>query len=117
MATWPLPTVKPTGAFNYAPVDQTVRTEMDVGTARVRRRTKARNDIFTTSWLMTDSQVSTFRNWFDDDIDGGVQWFTTSLPIGSTTYTSVSARFKGPFTFDHVGGTYWKINGTLEIRE
>ena len=116
MATWPLPTVKPTGTFNYAPIDQTIRTDMEVGATRVRRRTKARNDELTTSWLMTDDQVSTFRDWFDNDIDGGASWFTTSLPIGSTTYTSVSARFKGPFTFDHVGGTYWKINGTLEIR-
>lgn len=117
MATWPLPSVRPTGAISFAPVDQTVRTEMEVGTARVRRRTKSRNDILTTTWLMTDSQVTTFRTWFDVDINGGALWFTISLPIGSTVAKSVSARFKGTYTFDHVGGTYWKINGTLEIRE
>lgn len=116
MATWPLPTVKPSSTFSYAPVDQTIRTEMDVGTARVRRRTSARNDLFTTMWIMSNSQVATFRSWFDSDIDGGASWFTISLPIGNTVATSVSARFKGPYTLDHVGGTFWKINGVLEIR-
>lgn len=119
MATWPLPTVSPSGGINITPVDQTIRTDMDVGTARVRRRTTVRNDILQTSWLMTDAQVSTFRDWFEDGINGiagGAIWFTISLPLGSTVATTVNARFKGPYTIDHIGGVYWKINGSLEIR-
>ena len=116
MATWPLPTVKPTGVFDIAPVDQTIRTEMEVGTARVRRRTSARNDMFTTAWLMSNTQVATFRNWFDTSINGGASWFDIALPLASTVESTVQARFRGPYAITHAGGTYWKIAGVLEIR-
>ena len=89
---------------------------MDVGTARVRRRTSTRNDLFTTAWLMSNAQVTTFRNWFDNTINGGASWFDVSLPLASTVDTAVQARFKGPYAITHAGGTYWKISGTLEIR-
>jgi hypothetical protein len=116
MATWPTTLPSPTSGFSIAPVDQTIRTDMEVGSARVRRRTSARNDMMTTTWLMTNDQVAIFRTWFTTTINGGVTWFTVSLPVGSTVYSSVNARFKGPYTIDHVGGIYWKINGTLEIQ-
>jgi hypothetical protein len=119
MATWPLPTVKPSSGFNLAPIDQTIRTDMEVGFARVRRRTTARNDLMQTSWLMEQTQVAIFRDWFENSstgINGGATWFTISIPRGSTIETQVTARFKGPYTIDHVGGTFWKINGTLEIQ-
>lgn len=116
MATWPLPNIKPSGIFTLTPIDQTVRTEMDVGTPRVRRRTTARNDTFTTSWVMQDAEVEAFRSWHDTSIAGGASWFTIDLPLGSTIPVSATARFKTPFTIDHIGGTFWKISGTLEIR-
>jgi hypothetical protein len=68
---------------------------------------------------MTNEQVTLFRNWFEDSsngISGGAGWFIINLPLGSTIETTVSARFKGPYTLEHIGGIYWKINGTLEIR-
>lgn len=119
MSTWPLPNIKPTGTFNIAPVDQTIRTDMDTGTARVRRRTSKRYDLFTTSWLMEMTDINTFRDWFDSSAGGagGAAWFTISLPIGAapTYYTNKICRFKGPYTISHVAGTFWKIDGTLEV--
>ena len=121
MSSWPSNLPNPTTTFNIAPVDQTIRTEMDVGAARVRRRTAYRTDLYTTCWYMSNDQVAIFRYWFDTTtanggINGGASWFSINLPIASTQYTAVQARFKGPYTITHLVGTYWKIDGVLELR-
>ena len=121
MATWPLPNVKPQGTFNLAPMDQTIRTDMDSGMPRVRRRTSKRLDNFTTSWLMTMDEINTFRDWFDSSTgaDGDAGWFVINLPIGTAAnsyYKQCICRFKGPGTISHVAGIYWKLDGTLEVQ-
>lgn len=134
MASWPITLPNPSGVFTLSPQDQTVRTDMDGGNAKVRRRSRARNDNLATSWVMTDAQTTIFKDWFDskigtiyestdtniingtDGINGGAEWFNVSLPLGSTIPTAVQARFKASYVIDHIGGTFWKVTGTLEIR-
>jgi len=120
MATWPstLPAPLASG-YAIAPGDQTIRTDMEVGSPRVRRRTTARNDKVTVSWVLSEAQFDTLRDWFDDDstgIAGGSAWFTVLLAVGTgTTHASVEARFEGPFKADR-DGNYWRVSATLETR-
>jgi hypothetical protein len=120
MSTWPtsLPIPLASG-YQINPGDQTLRTEMEVGTPRVRRRTTARNDRVAVSWLLTEAQFDAFRDWFDDattGIAGGSAWFTVALAVGTgTRQASVEARFAGPFTAA-VDAQYWRVTATLEVR-
>jgi hypothetical protein len=120
MASWPttLPKINLAG-YGIAPVDQTVRTDMEGGAARSRRRTTARNDKITPQWVMTDAQFSIFRAWFDNAATGaagGAGWFTISAAIGATGMTSVEARFIGPFKSSALGALRWSVSGELELR-
>ncbi|MFZ5917048.1 MAG: phage head spike fiber domain-containing protein [Chloroflexota bacterium] len=47
---------------------QTVRTNMETGTARVRRRTTARDDRLSVSWRFTDAEMRLFRAWYESQI-------------------------------------------------
>ena len=120
MATWPASLPKPNSdGYQIKPADQTVRTDMDSGFARQRRRTTARNDKVSVSWFFTDAQLAAFRTWFYDSatgIAGGSGWFTISLALGLTGETSVDARFVGPYQISHAGGLQWNVSGELEIR-
>lgn len=120
MASWPttLPNPQVSG-YTLKPVDQTVRTDMEGGASRARRRTKARNDKVSASWSMTDAQLAIFRAWFDDDTAGaagGAAWFTCSLPVGATGLSSVTAKFIGSYTVPLQDGWRWVVTGELEIR-
>ena len=117
MATWPttLPTPIASG-YAINPVDQTIRTQMEMGAARVRRRTSARNDSLNVAWVLSDAQLGIFRAWFDGNAAGGASWFTIPLAIGTVGLVSVSARFSGGYTVAHIGGLNWKIAATLEVR-
>jgi len=120
MATWPstLPNPQSDG-YQVKPVDQMVRTDMDSGAARQRRRTTARNDKVTLSWLFTDAQAAAFRTWFYDATTGaagGSNWFTVTLALALGGQTSVEARFTGPCQINHIGGLQWHVTGEVEVR-
>lgn len=123
MALWPatLPVPQESG-YSLAAADQTVRSDMEVGLARVRRRTSARNDQLSVVWMMTDAQMTTFRAWFDgtgtDDAQGGTAWFNgLSLATGDGGLTQPDCRFIGPFSATLLAGNLiWSVTAKLEVR-
>lgn len=122
MATWPttLPAQVKTG-YSLKPVDQTIRTEMEVGPRKTRRVSTARNDSITLSWFMSDAQFLAFRAWFDDGetgIAGGAGWFTgLPLDVGSGIQTTLECRFTGIYEAALVPGAQaWKVSGNIEVR-
>lgn len=105
-------------AYALNPVDQTVRTDMEAGAARVRRRTRARNDLIDVAFCFTDEQFTAFRTWYDDSvagISGGASWFDIALSVGNGGATPEQARFKGSWKSSR-DGLSWKVTGQLEIR-
>ena len=104
--------------YMLAPVDQTARSEMEVGAARVRRRTSSRNDLIDVSWIMSASQFATFRAWFEDSttgISGGSSWFNMSLDVGDGSITAEEVRFKGPWKASR-DSSVWRVTAQIEVR-
>jgi hypothetical protein len=119
MATWPstLPLPQLAG-YSLNPSDQTLRTSMDGGNAKVRRVSYTRNDKISCSLRLTDAQFAAFRTWFDDtaEANGGQSWFTVSLMVGATGIDTVEARFTGPWQGALLSYDYWDISLPLEVR-
>lgn len=120
MATWPstLPAPRLSG-YTLTPQDQTIRTDMEVGNAKVRRRTAARVDMLDVSWVFTETQMDAFRDWFDDSttgISGGASWFTITLSTGTGSKAAISARFNGSFVASFQSTNLWTVTAKLETR-
>ena len=127
--TWltTLPAPQRTG-YQINPVDRTIRTQMDRGNARARRRTSARVDEISCSIRVTNDQFILFRAWFDDDdagAAGGAGWFSVSIATGMNTgvvLATQSARFiggqNGPYQAGMIPGSNndWEISFKLEVR-
>lgn len=113
--TLPAPLI---AGYEVDPIDQTVRTDMEAGAARVRRRTTVLQDKVQASWIFTNAQFTAFRTWFNDPNNGagGAAWFTVNLMVGSGSLTSVTARFVGPFTAPMLDGFNWQVNAVLEVQ-
>ena len=120
MSSWPTTLPIPTAAgYTLKPVDQSIRTDMEGGAARARRRTTARNDKASAAWYLTDAQLAIFRAWFDNSetgAAGGAAWFSISLPVGSSGMTTVTARFIGTYTASYSDNSCWTVTAELEIR-
>lgn len=110
-STLPTPLVE---GYALSPVDQTVRTDMEAGAARVRRRTFARNDLLDITIVMTGVEFSSFRAWFDTDAGGGAAWFDMDLDIGDGM-TTLEVRFKGAWKAVRQS-VLWRVTAQLEVR-
>ena len=111
--TLPLPTVE-----NYAvqPGDAVVRTDMEAGLARQRRRFTDVPSIIGVRWLFTRNQFAVFEAWYKLYAKEGAEFFDIDLlgGIGITTHT---ARFTRQFDAKLFNGLFWEVTSQLEIRE
>lgn len=117
MATWPASLPAPlVDGYGVEPVDQTIATDMESGTKRVRRRSAVQIDHVSVSYNLDDAQMATFRTWFYGDLAGGAAFFDVSLWVGKTGSTSAEARFIGQPTWSMVGNHRWIVTGKMEVR-
>ena len=89
---------------------------MEMGASRSRRRTFAINDQVKVTWKFTDSQMTSFRAWFDDDAAGGNAWVPCPLAIGRGGVTTANVRFVGGYKQALSAGLNWTVTATLEVR-
>jgi hypothetical protein len=119
MATYPTTLPAPLNeGYSLKPADNTIRTQMDSGAARVRATSSARLDKVTLSWLYTSQQLATFRAWFDSAAGaaGGTAWFSVSIPTGHGGYTTETARFTTGTFGANPSGLLWKVTAEIECR-
>lgn len=51
--------------FGLSPVDPSIRTNMETGAQKVRRRTVYRLDRVSMQWVMYDTEMAAFRSWYE----------------------------------------------------
>ena len=108
MPTWPTTLPAPLLAdYRLTPIDQTLRTDMETGSPRVRRRTTARLDRINIAWMFDATQMAAFRAFFDDDLAGGTSWCNMTLDTGDDV-ASVEIRFSGPWQSQR-NGRVWHV--------
>ena len=98
--------------FSYQQVPNTIRSEVEVGIAKVRRRyTKAITNI-TGSMVVDQLGVNTFQDFYDINLQSGVRRFIFQDPI---TKTDKEYRFISPPVIVPTGVDHWQIEMELEM--
>ena len=82
MPTWPssLPEAPLLQGFSETPPETVVRTQMEAGPAKIRRRFSAGVRRFTMQFSMTQDQVAAFDDFFQNDCAGGSLAFDFTHP-------------------------------------
>jgi hypothetical protein len=113
MATWPgtLPAKPLDEGYSEDVPNTLVRTEMDAGPAKVRRRFTAGVRKFNVSFILTTAQIATLDTFFVTDTNAGADQFTWDHP---RTEVTGSFRFISPPKYSSAGGTHWKVSFQLE---
>lgn len=117
MADWPtyLPAPLRNG-FEINPEDPILRTQMDAGPDRVRRRFTAIPSRLPVSWKFTEAQLALFEAWHKLSMLDGSAWFTVNLPNGLGV-SALDARFTKPPKKALLSGKNWNVSAELEVRE
>jgi len=114
MATWPatLPDPLVNGYSEKYPADQRLRTKMDKGPAKVRRRFSAGVRPFTVKYKLTAAQATTLETFVETTLSGGTLSFDWTQP---RTSASVSARIVTGPDYEGDENDHYIATLTLEV--
>lgn len=114
MASWPstLPDYLQIDGGQISFGDNVIRSSMDVGPDKVRRRTTTTPDIVTGSQYLNSTQFSTLQTFYKTTCAGGSLSFDWKHPV---TRSTVYMRFVEPPKCTAIGGNIWRVDYVLEI--
>lgn len=98
-------------------VSPLMRSDLQSGRARQRRRYTSVPSMASVSWNMSQAQAQVFESWFRYELSDGAEWFNAELrtPLGLQSYECRFAEmYAGP---QLVGVDHWVFQAMLEIRE
>lgn len=115
MADWPItiPQTLSVDGYGEAAPDTNIRSAMDAGPAKVRRRATCAVRPVTGKMVMTEAELGDFRDFYDDDLLGGSLRFNWVDPWDGTT--AVEMRFTAPYTISAFGHEAFEVGMSLEI--
>ncbi len=119
MAAWPSTLPNPSfDGYSVEAGDPTIRTDMDSGPARVRRRFTAAPDRVGLKFVMTEAQMSAFRTFWDGDAMQGAAWFDMTLRDGRMAGVVSKAIRPNPAAFkaEMLGAGVWSVTFSAEVR-
>lgn len=97
--------------FSYEIADTALRTDMDIGPQKVRRRFTRGINSLTGSIYLTTSEYTQFYNFYNTTLNGGVLTFEFNHPI---TQDLKEWRFKGPARVSSIGGGNFTVQFSWE---
>ena len=94
-----------------------LRTQMDKGPPKVRRRTTASPRNFSVQFQLDESQVSTFVDFVDQTLKGGALKFDMEQPRTGTTkeFRIIAGQGEAPYRITNLGGIIYQVSFDLEI--
>jgi hypothetical protein len=110
--TWPASLPGPQAAEFHEQAPLVIaRSQIPVGVAEHRRRTRAGVRPLRMTWRLTGAQVVTFEAWYDESLGNGARaWSGTHPRTGTTSLW----RFTGPYTTHALGGDLYDVSAEVE---
>lgn len=111
--TWPpsLPQYPNQDGFSEEQADNTIRTQFDAGTMKLRRRYTAAPIKFTMSFTLTAAQKTTLETFFNTTLAGGSLPFDWVKPSDNAAATFV---FRSPLKFSSYGPANFIVVAELQ---
>lgn len=112
MAVWPasLPQRALLADFAEAADTNVIRSDMEFGPGKVRRRYTAEVKVYQVGLMLTTAQVATLETFYDSTL-GAVDPFDW---LDQRTLTAAVYRFRSRPEYRPVGGGWWRTSLALE---
>lgn len=95
---------------------QFIRTDMESGNVRQRRRYSSIPDTVQVSWVMTRLQFELFEGWYKHKITSGADWFRMKISDGSGVNLQ-DCRFTSTYKVKESGPNYFGVQASVETRD
>lgn len=101
--------------YGFQMTDPTVRTRMESGFERQRRKFLSVPSRIPVAWILSDAQAQLFMAWWEEVLVSGTLKFECPLqtPLGHQAYPAV---FVGAYSGPHIdGANHWRITAELRL--
>lgn len=114
MATWPssLPDYPEIDGYQESKQDGAVRTQMDAGPPKQRRRFSATITEFDAVFLLDDSEIDTLETFYETTLEEGTLSFDWTHPRKGTTQLF---EFRGPYQVSAIGADLFRVTCPLRV--
>lgn len=99
------------------PLQPFLRTQLERGRARQRRRFTSVPVMATFTWVFTDGEAALFELWFKETINDGASWFNMprKTPLGQRMLVArFASMYEGPTMW---GRDHWTYTAQIEFFE
>lgn len=118
LLTWPEAFPAPSDQFQVDTQPATIRTNMEGGTVRQRRRYTTDYALLAVKWQFTDVEYGIFQAFVFNYLNQGSDWFKMSLPVAGGGLVQHAVRFVGGnFKASYVPVSNWDVTATLEVTD
>lgn len=119
LESWPeaLNSLAQRGTFSHKPGDANIRTDMDGGPSRVRRRFTNVPQQYQFQVLMTSLEKLVFEGFFANIVNAGADWFSMPVVVGNEYLTSTVRIVKDGVSFSDAGYDKYILSLGIEIRD
>lgn len=108
-----LPALEDAAGFSASEANNVIRTRMDAGPAKVRRRSTAGPTLRRMSHpAYNKAELRTFLQFFREDTAHGSRAFQMADPV---TDEMISCRFVDPPNWSAIGGGMFSVSVSLEV--
>lgn len=116
MITWPTSLPLPSVTLSGSASNPVIRTEMETGLVRQRRRFLSDTESFSVQWLFTALEFAAFRSFFKNTLQAGTLSFDISLPVGESLVDVSCVFIGGTYDFTHVPVMNTRVSAKLETQ-
>lgn len=106
---------KPTRNYSVDIENSAVRSNMDSGRIRQRRRFTASQNSLSVKWELTDEEFQIFESFVFHALSGGTGWFEADLLTGNGIVPHKVRFQKGRYKAAYRGFMNWLVTATLDV--
>ena len=104
----------PLAEFSRQPADPFMRTPMDSGLARHRRRFRVFPIVQSVQFLLTQAQFATYSDFTENDLNGWASWFMLMIRDAQGVRLARCRFIKAPSEELVAATGLWRVSGQVE---
>ena len=108
----------PNSSFRVSNKSAVIRSQMDTGRFRQRRRFTDDFETATLTFNMLNDEYSMFKSVWKYELLNGSNWFKMRLPVGDgNILTEVEVRFTKNYSASYKAHTNWSVSAPIEFKD
>lgn len=117
MAAWPSTLDYSENGYGWSVSPEVKRTEYSSRNTRQRKLRTKRDDRFTISMQLDETELDTFETFVLDTLNGGADTYTGPYFVNDTEYTGTLQIVNGQYSVNYLSEDYWGVTFQMEIKD